>query len=192
MRLLIAAIIGGVVLFIWGAVAHMALPIGEMGMKVAVEQDAALSALQASATQGEGVYVIPGFAPEKMSDTAFIDAFTEKYKASPAALVIYQPGGNPALASMVPNLVKQFVSGTLAAFVVAWILALGVFGFGRRVLIAGALGLFCWLAISVPYWNWYLFPAKFTLGALLEQVIGWLLAGAAIAWWLGRSERRLR
>jgi hypothetical protein len=84
------------------------------------------------------------------------------------------------------------VSNTLAAFVVAWILALGAFGIGRRVLIAGALGLFSWLAISLPYWNWYLFPTQFTLGTLLEQVIGWLLAGAAIAWWLGRSERRAR
>jgi len=24
---------------------------------------------------------------------------------------------------------------------------------------------------------------------LLEQVLGWLLAGAAIAWWLGRGNR---
>lgn len=191
MRLLIAAIIGGIVMFIWGAVAHMALPIGEMGMKVAVEQDAAISALQASATQGEGVYVLPGFAPEKMSDQTFVDAFVEKYKSSPSALVMYQPGGNPALTSMAPNLIKQVVTDLLAAFVAAWVLALGAFGFGRRVLIAGALGLFSWLTISLPYWNWYMFPTTFTIGNLLEQVIGWLLAGAAIAWWLGRGERRI-
>lgn len=190
MRLLIAAIIGGIVMFIWGAIAHMALPIGEMGMQVAVEQDAAISALQASATQGEGVYMLPGFEPEKMADKSFVDAFREKYQASPYALVIYQPGGNPALASMVPNLIKQFVTVTLAAFVLAWVLALGAFGFGRRVLIAGALSLFAWLAINLPYWNWFLFPTAFTIGALLEQVIGWLLAGAAIAWWLGRGERK--
>lgn len=190
MRLLIAAIIGGLVMFIWNAFAHMALPIGEMGMKVAVEQDAAIGALQASATQGEGVYMIPGFAPEKMSDKAFVEAFQEKYESSPYALVIYQPGGNPALSNMVPNLVKQLATDVLAALVVAWVLALGAFGFGRRVLIAGALGLFAWLTISLPYWNWYLFPTTFTLGTLLGQVIGWLLAGAAIAWWLGRGERR--
>jgi len=27
-------------------------------------------------------------------------------------------------------------------------------------------------------------------GSLLEQVIGWLIAGAAIAWWLGRESRQ--
>lgn len=191
MRLAIAAIIGAIVMFIWSAVAHMALPIGEMGMKTAVEQDAAISALQASATSGEGVYMIPGFAPEKMSDTAFVEAFQEKYKSTPYALVIYQPGGNPLLQSMAPNLFKQFVTDLLAAFVAAWVLALGAFGFGKRVMIAGALGLFAWFTISLPHWNWYMFPTQFTVGTLLEQVIGWLLAGAAIAWWLGRGERRL-
>ena len=85
---------------------------------------------------------------------------------------------------------RQFASDTLSALIVAWVLSLGAFGFGRRVLVAGALGLFSWLSINVPYWNWYRFPAEFTAGALIEQVLGWLLAGMAIAWWLGRTERR--
>lgn len=186
MRILIAGLIGGIVMFIWGAVAHMALPIGEMGMHTAIEQDAALIALQGAASSGEGVYMLPGIAPEQWRDKAAMTAFQQKYGSSPYALVVYQPGGNPALASMTPNLVKQFASDTLAAFVVAWVLALGAFGFGKRVAIAGALGLFAWLAVNVPYWNWYMFPATFTAAALVEQVIGWLLAGAAMAWWLGR------
>ena len=49
-----------------------------------------------------------------------------------------------------------------------------------RVVVAGAMGLFAWLTISVPYWNWYMFPVSFTLGAWIEQVVGWVLAGAAI------------
>ena len=92
--------------------------------------------------------------------------------------------------TMTPNLVKQWGSDTLGALVAAWVLALGAFGFGKRVLIAGALGVFAWLAVSVPYWNWYMFPTDFTLSGLLELLIGWLLSGAAIAWWLGRSEKR--
>lgn len=68
-------------------------------------------------------------------------------------------------------------------------MALVVTGFWRRVAVAGALGLVAWLAISAPYWNWYMSPANFTLGTLVEQVVGWLLAGAGIAWWLGRRER---
>lgn len=55
-----------------------------------------------------------------------------------------------------------------------------------RILIAGILGLFAWLAVSVPQWNRYLFPTEITIGAAFDQVIGWLMAGADMAWWLGR------
>lgn len=75
----------------------------------------------------------------------------------------------------------------LGALVAAWLLAMAS-GFGRRVAIAAALGLFAWLAVNVPYWNWYLFPLEFTLGAALDQVIGWTVAGLGMAWWLGRRK----
>jgi len=188
MRILIAGIIGGLVMFLWGAFAHMALPIGEAGFKDPVQQEAVLGALEQS-TQGEGVYMYPGMPMEDWSDEAAAKAFREQAKGKPYALVIYQPGGSQTVQSMTPNLVKQFISVTLAALVAAWILALGAWSFGRRVLIAGALGLFAWLTISLPYWNWYMFPMNFTLAALIEQVVGWLLAGAAMAWWLGRANR---
>ena len=49
-----------------------------------------------------------------------------------------------------------------------------------------AFGLFGWLVNIVPMWTWYRFPSDFIVGNLLEQGIGWLLGGIAIAWWLGR------
>jgi len=189
MRILIAGIIGGIVMFMWGAVSHMMLPIGEMGMKVPIEQASAITALGPT-TQGSGVYMYPSPPKEDWQDEAKMKAFTESAKGQPYAFVIYQPGGNPVNESMTPALIKQFGSDTLAAIIAAWVLALGTFGFGKRVLIVGTLGLFAWLAISVPYWNWYQFPMDFTIGNLLEQVIGWLLSGSAMAWWLGRGERR--
>lgn len=189
MRILIAGIIGGLVMFMWGAVAHMALPIGEMGMKVPTEQTSAMSALGTS-VQGTGVYMYPSMAAEDWSDETKMKAFADSAKGQPYAFVVYQPGGNPVNASMTPALIKQWGSDTLGAILLAWVLALGAFGFGKRVTIAAVLGLFAWVAISVPYWNWYMFPTDFTIGTLLEQVIGWLLSGTAIAWWLGRGERR--
>ena len=191
MRIVIAGLVGGLVMFVWGAVSHMLLPIGEMGLKVPTEQVAALQAL-GSTTQGPGVYMYPSPAREDWNDEAKMAAFAESARGLPYAFVVYQPGGNPVNASMAPSLAKQWASDTLAAMVAAWVMALGAFGFGRRVLIAAALGTFAWLAISVPYWNWYLFPLDFTVANLIEQVVGWMLAGTAIAWWLGRKVRRAR
>jgi hypothetical protein len=31
-RTFLAALVGGIVVFVWGAVSHMALPLGEMGL----------------------------------------------------------------------------------------------------------------------------------------------------------------
>ena len=54
-----------------------------------------------------------------------------------------------------------------------------------------AAALFSWLSVMVPYWNWYRFPTSFTVAGLIEQVVGWLLAGAVMAWWLGRRPRQV-
>ncbi|MBF6023879.1 hypothetical protein [Lysobacter niastensis] len=188
MRVVIAGVIGGIVMFIWGAVAHMALPIGEMGVKVPTQQQAVLDAIGPT-TAGEGVYMYPSVGPETMKDAAAMQKFAGETRGKPYAFVVYQPGGNPIMQSMVPNLVKQLVTCILAALVAAWVLSLGAWGFARRVMVAGAMALFGWISLGVPYWNWFMFPSSFTIGSLLEQVIGWLIAGAAMAWWLGRRER---
>jgi hypothetical protein len=187
MRIFMAGLLGGIVFFIWGAVAHMVLPIGQMGMNVANNEDAVLATLRDN-VPGEGVYMVPGIAPDKMSDKAAVKAYSDKAKSSPYAFVVMQPVGHDGM-DMVGNLVKQFVSDTLSAMVVAFVLALGVFSFSKRVFVATAMGLFSWLTISVPYWNWYRFPLNFTLGNLLEEVLGWMLAGIVMAWWLGRRVR---
>jgi hypothetical protein len=188
MRIVIAGIIGGIVMFIWLSIAHTVLPIGEMGVQLPVDQSAALSALARTAVAGEGVYLYPSIAPEKLGDDVAMRAFVERNRSSPFAFVVYQPGGNPVIGSMVPNLVRQFVSVTLAALLAAWLLAQMTPGMGQRVLAAGIFGLFAWLVISVPYWNWYRFPTAFTIGSAIEQIFGWLLAGIAMAWWLGREK----
>ncbi|MEO6364731.1 MAG: hypothetical protein ABIO38_01580 [Luteimonas sp.] len=188
MRIVIAGIIGGLVIFIWSAIAHTALPIGEAGFKVPAQQEAVLDALSQS-TAGEGVYMYPSMEMEQYRDETASAAFEQRSNGKPYAFVIYQPGGNPVNQSMTPALVKQVVTDIFSALVAAWILALGAWSFRRRVLVAGALGLFAWLAISLPQWNWYMFPMSLTLAGLIEEVIGWLLAGAAMAWWLRRGDK---
>jgi hypothetical protein len=73
----------------------------------------------------------------------------------------------------------------------AFVMAFAGLSFGRRIAIAAAVAVYAWLNTMVPYWNWYRFPLDFAQAALIEQLIGWLIAGAAMAWWLGRCERRL-
>lgn len=186
MRILMSGILGGVVFFLWGAVAHLALPVGTMGMKFAAPHEAVLGAMKQS-FQGEGVYVLPSLPKEQMGNEQATKAFAPTETSNPYAFVVYQPQGEDT-SQMGDNLAKQFASDFLSALIVSFVLALGAFGFGKRVLVSAGLGLFSWLTVSVPWWNWYRFPMDFTIGSFLEQVVGWLLAGLAMAWWLGRKE----
>lgn len=188
MRLIIAALLGGIVVFAWGFVSHMVLPVGEMGHGMATSEDVVLAALKDGLPAREGVYHVPGLAPEQYTDEAATAAYSAKAVANPNAVIIYQPEGRDGMA-MTPQLVKEWVTNTVSALLVAWVLALGAFGFGKRVAIATGMGVFAWLAVSVPYWNWYRFPLDFTLGSLIVHVVGWFLGGLAMAWWLGRNER---
>ena len=186
MRIYIAGLIGAIVLFVWGAVSHMVLPVGEMGIQQATQQDAAIAALQASGDKGHAVYMVPGLNPDEWGDEAKLSAFVSKYANSPSAFVVYDPAPNPNISSMGPALINQFVSNLLVAIIVAWIMATGAFSFGQRIAVGGAIGVAAWLLVSIPYWNWYRFPLDFTIGAWLDYGLGLLLASVPMAWWLGR------
>ena len=189
MRVLVAALMGGVVMFLWGAVAHMALGLGEAGIRQPVNEDVVISSLHQGLGEQSGVFILPSIDPAKMRDKAVMEAYSTKSKASPYAWVVYMPQGED-LSDMSGQLPRQWASDTLSALALAFVMGLAAFSFMTRLGIALAAAVFAWLSTMVPYWNWYRFPTNFTLAALIEQVIGWLLAGAVMAWWLGRGRRR--
>ena len=190
MRVLVAGLIGGILMFLWGAVAHLALGLGNVGIKAPVNENVALSGLQAGLGPEPGVYILPWISPSQMNDPAAKRTYAIKSIRSPYAWVVYQPQGDD-LTQMSKQLPRQWASDTLAALMLAFIMAFAGMTFGRRLAIAAAVAVYAWLNTMVPYWNWYRFPLDFTQAALLEQLVGWLIAGAAMAWWLGRYERKL-
>lgn len=190
MRVLVAGLIGGILMFVWGVMARMALGLGNVGIKQPANENAALSGLQQGLGEQAGVYMLPSLDPKKMGDMAEVRAYSIKAVRSPYAFVVYQPQGTD-LMQMGPQIGRQWASDTLSALALAFVMGLAVVGFNRRLAIAAAAALFAWLSTMLPYWNWYRFPLDFTLAALVEQLVGWLIAGAAMAWWLGRSERKL-
>ncbi len=185
MRVLIAGLLGGIVVFFWGFIAHTVLPIGEFGVKLGTPHEAVLAALKAN-TDGEGIYILPSLPNEQMNDSEAMKAMAPTWAENPYALIVYQPQGQD-MGDMAAELPTEFVTNVLSAWLVAWMLAAGAFGFGRRLLMSTGLGVFAWLAISVPQWNWYRFPLDFTLSALVQHGVGWFLAGLVMAWWLGRK-----
>jgi hypothetical protein len=189
MRIVIAGLLGGIVMFFWGFVAHTMLPLGEIGMKTLpiAKQDAVLAATR-DALGEPGVYIVPGF--EDMDDYGDDEkgkAFGERALANPYAFIVYQPQGSDMVNAMGPYLGKEFATNVLSALLAAFVVSFAAVGFGLRAVLVGVMGVFAWMTTHVPYWNWYRFPLDFTLASLAMEAIGWLLAGFAIAWWLGRG-----
>ncbi len=188
MRIAVAALSGAIVIFLWQFVSHMLLPIGEMGFR-APQNEAVVLQAAGSGLPASGMYLLPYLAPEKMKDAAAVQDWTERAQKNPSLFVVVGPA-NTIVTNMLPELGRQFVIDLLGALLVAFMLAGTAWGFGMRVLGATIFGAFGWLLDIVPLWNWYKFPADYVVGNLLDQGIGWLLAGIVIAWWLGRRNAR--
>jgi hypothetical protein len=183
-KVLLPGILGGLLVFVWSAISHMALPIGSMGLKTIPNNEGPVLEAMKNSIQEPGLYFMPGHdmsrgpTPEEM----------RKYEMGPTAFLVYHPTGEKAMSP--GQLIRQAFFDILCGLIAAFIISTTVASLTTRGLMVMLMGLFSWLAISVPYWNWYRFPAAFTIGEGLDSLIGWLLAGFLIAWMIQRVEKK--
>jgi hypothetical protein len=179
LRLLIGAILAGVVVFFWGAFAHMVLPVGTMGLSVIPKNEGnVLEAMRGAITE-PGFYFFPGRDMSKIPTDSETEEWTAKLKKGPSGIMVVQPGGSEP---MTPGqLLTELASDIAAALVAGLVLLYVSSGFTGRVLVVVLLAVFGVLSISVSYWNWYAFPPLYLLGEAIDQVGGWFLGGLVLA-----------
>ncbi len=181
-RVLLAGIAGGVVLFVWGALSHMALGLGEVGVKLIHNEDAVITAMQ-STIQEPGFYFFPGEGMETGKPTPEQQKrWEEKYSRGPTGVLIYQPGGAKPWDPML--FLTELLADIGAALIAAFLLNSAVASLGSlaaRVFFVAPLGLFSGLDVLVSYWNWYRFPTDYTLAIMADGIIGWTLVGVTLA-----------
>lgn len=180
MRILIAAILGALVMFIWGFVSHVLTPLGEMGLKQLPNEQPVMAAMQENITE-HGMYFFPGIQMNPKPSDEEQKAWEAKYKAGPIGIIVYSPHGNEAMS---PKLLAIEFGTTFCAVLLAAFIVSNVRGYGKRVFCFMLIGLIGWFSISASYWNWFAFPTDHTISQLIGETVGWLLAGifaAAIA-----------
>jgi hypothetical protein len=177
-RTLLAAVLGGVILVVWGMLAWIALPLHKDTVQNLPNEDAVVTALQGLPQQG--VYIFPGM-PKNSSDKAAMDAYMERYSRGPMGMVVYDPrGGDPA---MVSNIIIGLLIAFLAAFIATWAYqrSTAITGtFIQRLSFFGMLGMFLAVAAYFNNWNWMGYPLGYTTSMALDTIIAWLLAGLGI------------
>jgi len=184
-RIVLGGIIGGIVLFMWGAIAWMALPLYSAQFKVLPNEDVVRAALREGVTE-PGLFAVPGFDYSKQRQQsdheAQLNAWSQKHREGPLAVVIARPQGEEPMAAVV--FLRGFALQVLVAVIAAWLLSragASLTSYGTRVQFVTVLGFLASLVIDGAYWNWFYFPTSYTVTALADHTIGWLLAGLAMA-----------
>ncbi len=180
MRLILAAVVGGIVLFLWGAVTHTLLPTAHSAYKPLPDEAAVIGGLRGVVSE-PGLYMFPYLDMRTDPDEARQAEWAKQYSAGPSGLLIVRPPGGDPMA-MGRFLGLEFLASLLAAFVAALVASLVSGGFRERALALFAFGVVAWLSLSASEWIWYGFPPAYVLGVdAVDQLGGWLLAGLAMA-----------
>lgn len=183
-KIFLGGLLGGVVVFLMSAVFHMATQLGEVGIHGMPNEEAMRVALRATMHE-PGIYAIPwadmSSGKSKEQQEADMAAYAAKYKEGPTALLIYTPGGVEF--SFGKALLNQFLFSLVGAFLMAWVLATtaGATSYWTRVLIVAVAALFGGFVYTLPYWNWYKFPANYIWAEIGTWVVSWFVGGLAMA-----------
>jgi hypothetical protein len=125
MKILLAGIFGGIVMFIWTSIAHMALPLGEAGINEIPNESAVLSAMQGNIGDKTGLYIFPGLGVGKNATreekSEAMKQMQQRIAANPSGILMYYPPGRPF--AFGKSLVVEFSTEVLQAILVIWLLA---------------------------------------------------------------------
>lgn len=184
MRILAAGILGGVMMFLWTSIAHMALDLGEAGIGEIPNEPAVLNAMQSNIGQQSGLYIFPGLGagknPTRQEKNEAMKHMSDKIAANPSGILMYHAPGRPF--AFAKSLGIEFGTELLEAVLVVWLLALtGIASFAGRVGFAVVAGILAAITTNVSYWNWYGFPGVYTASYMLIEIIGFVLVGIVAA-----------
>ena len=189
MKILLAGILGGVVMFIWTSIAHMALPLGEAGLREIPNESAVLGAMQNNIGEQTGLYIFPGPGVGKnatrQEKNEAMKHMGEKMATNPSGILMYHAPGRPFTFGKWLGI--EFGTELLEAILVVFLLAqTGIATFAGRVGFVLLAGILAALATNVSYWNWYGFPCVYSASYMFIQIIGFLCVGIVAAFVLGK------
>ncbi|HWC96600.1 MAG TPA: hypothetical protein VG456_07620 [Candidatus Sulfopaludibacter sp.] len=174
-RTLLAGLLGGVAMFAWASIAHMALPLGGTGISEIPGEPAVLNSMQAALGSNAGMYMFPA-----MPSDSDMKVYGQKLAVNPSGILIYRPPGATMLEPS--QLIIEFLTETLEALIAVWLLTqTRIYSFGARVGFFAVIGILCSLGTNVSYWNWYGYPGSYTLVYMMIQIVEFLVAGVVAA-----------
>jgi hypothetical protein len=172
------AVVGGIVVFIWGMISWTVLPWHKHYMHEFQNEERVANVIRDNATVS-GIYVLPCL----MGKTRGSDEYKQSEQMMRDGPVMFaavkMEGEAPHMAG---SLVKGLILKIIGAYLITWLLLHSrATAFRKQVAFVTMVGLVIGLLGSVPFWIWFGFPAGMTFVSIVESTIGWFLGGLAIA-----------
>jgi hypothetical protein len=181
LRILLAGIVGGVLIFFMGAFNHMVLGLQGRTLQNVPESESFVELVKSKSLK-PGLYVFPDMptGPDG-SDKAKYEEANRRYKEGPAGMLLIAPTGQDMMGG--ETLGKELATNVIAALFASWIVSLisAEVGFVRRWLAVFVIGIIGWFSFVASYGIWYRFPHNFVHDEFLCAVLEWGVAGVAIA-----------
>jgi len=182
-RAFVAAILGGITMFIWSFLAHDLLPLGETGMREFKDEAAMLDALKTNLGDAHGLYHFPGHKAgpnatrQEKSDA--MKRTMEKAASGPSGVLLYHSTREFSFGKL---LGIEFATELLEAMLVVFLLTqTGIESFSGRIGFVFVAGILAAITTNIPYWNWYGFPSNYTAAYMSIEIIGFLCVGLVAA-----------
>lgn len=181
-RVLLAGILGGILMFLWGGLWHDQLPTAFAGLRSLPAEQAVVSALKANVTE-PGMYLFPGFgvpddAPFAQKKAA-MQNLEKNPPGGPQGVLIYDPVGTGLSAKMLATeATTNIVQGLLVAFLLAQVT---LRRFSSRLGFAFVVGLLASITTNISLWNFYRFPTSWIVSQIAFLIIGYFLVGIVVA-----------
>jgi hypothetical protein len=193
MKILLAGILGAIAMFVWTAIAHMALPLGEAGVAEIPNESTVLSTMQSNIGDQTGLYIFPGMGVGKNASrqekSEAMKHMNEKIAANPSGILMYHAPGRPFTFGKALGI--EFATELLEAILVVFLLAqTRIESFAGRVGFVLVAGILATIATNVSYWNWYGFPIVYIGSYMLIQIVGFLCIGIVAALVLRKASLR--
>ena len=183
-KLIKGGILGGIILFIWGAISWTVLNWHMTTLEKFPDENAASEFIQNLPKSGMYVlpmsFKLPDTASQGEIDKAMEESMQRKAKGPIVFAAVSKQGNNPNMAKeMGISLITQII----AAFLVTGLILLRPHTqFSGRLFQVMLFALAAGIVTYIPYMNWFMFSPYYTLISIIDLLIGWFFAGLVISY----------
>lgn len=176
---IIGALVGGLLIFIWQTLSHVAFNLHEPVQKYTANQDSVLSYLS-SHIKEPGGYMLPRMRDNQSMDE--LEGFTKAMAGKPwARVILYQNYDT----NMADNMIRGLVVDIFIVFLFIWIVRKLRMPTKRTVLLmAISIGLISFSNTVYTEHVWY--PVFDVRAQLIDAVFGWAIVGVWLGYWMNR------